>query len=58
MKKEKRKYFIRCFYLRSLLCQYYDEFSEECGYHGCPVTKEMKENCDVEKGGGRNEREK
>lgn len=28
-------------------CQYYDEVSEECGYHGCPVTKEMKDKCDV-----------
>ena len=29
-------------------CQYYDEVSQECGYHGCPITKEMKEKCDVE----------
>lgn len=38
MKKEKCK------------CQYYDEVSGECGYHGCPVTPEMKEMCDTPKG--------
>jgi len=30
-------------------CQYYDEVSQECGYHGCPVTKQMKEECDTPK---------
>lgn len=31
-------------------CQYYDEVSKECAYHGCPITEKMKKACDIDKG--------
>ena len=31
-------------------CQYYDEVTGECAYHGQPITPEMVKLCDIDRG--------